>query len=75
MVTFRQRLFVRRLKHLRDTLTGTAWSWVERGAILVGLYWLLLRACKDSAPIPLQGSAEFRGRPDPAGTGNVEAPL
>jgi hypothetical protein len=52
MVTSRRRLFVRRLKRVRDTLTGTAWSWVEPGAILVGLSWLLLRARKDSAPIP-----------------------
>jgi len=75
MVTSRQRLFVRRLKRARDTLAGTAWNWVERGAILVGLSWLLLRARKDSAPIPQQGSRDIRRGPDPAGTGGVEKPV
>ena len=36
MVTSRQRLFVRRLKRARHTLAGTAWNWVERGAISWG---------------------------------------
>lgn len=75
MITSRQMPFVRRLERVRDALTRTAWSWVERGAILVGLSWLLIRARKDSAPIPRQRSPGVRRRADPTGTGHVEAPL
>jgi hypothetical protein len=64
MVTSRQRLYLRRLKRMRDALTDTAWSWAERGAILVGLSWLLLRARKDSAPIPQQSSRDIQRLPD-----------
>ena len=44
--------FYGRLKRARHALSEAGWSWAERGTILVGLSWLLLRARGDSTPIP-----------------------
>ena len=47
-----RRIFHGRFKLARHALSEVGWSWVERGAIFVGLSWLLLRARGDSTPIP-----------------------
>ena len=67
MGAFRRRRFSGRLKRARRALRDAGWSWLERGAILVGLSWLLLRARDDSAPIPRRAArGDFR-RPHRAG--------
>ena len=45
----RRRLF-KRLARSRARLKGVLWSWAERGSILVGFAWLLLRTRTDGTP-------------------------
>lgn len=50
----RRRIFNGRLKRARRALSEAGWRWIERGAILVGISWLLLRARGDSTPASRQ---------------------
>ena len=68
MGAFRRRIFYSRLKRARRALSEAGWSWFERGAILVGLSWLLLRARGDPTPIPPRATGGDLERSDRAGT-------
>ena len=65
----RQRHFYGRLKRARHALSEAGWRWAERGTILVGLSWLLLRARGDSTPIPRRTARDDFRRPDRTRTG------
>ena len=61
MGAVRRGIFYGRLKRVRHALSEAGWSWVERGAILVGLAWLLLRARGDLTPFGRRtASGDFR---------------
>jgi hypothetical protein len=64
MGVLRRRKFSGRVKRARRALRELSWKWVERGAVLVGLSWLLLRAHDDSTPAPRRAARGDSRRPD-----------
>jgi hypothetical protein len=64
----RRRRMFKRYARARNKVIGLLWSWAERGSILLGFAWFLLRTRPDVSPPLPPSSRPGKTRPHPAVT-------